>query len=144
MRLLHTLVAVAAVLCAGAAVAQTPVAIPPDPSGAVTFVMPSGNVACIYTPPGGSSVYVPLDGGPELSCDRAEPTYLRFTLARAGPAMVMGDVGDPSCCGGTSVLPYGTSLQLPPFTCTSAQSGLTCRRADGNGFLISKARIEAY
>lgn len=144
MRPLTAVLALAVLFTAGSAAAQTPVAIPPDPSGAYTFVMPSGNVACIYTPPGGSAVYVPLDGGPELSCDRAAPTYLRFTLARSGPAMVLGDVGDPSCCGGTSVLPYGTSLQLPPFTCTSAQNGLTCKRADGNGFFISKARIEAY
>jgi hypothetical protein len=120
-----------------------PVYFTPDPSGAITFIMPSGNVACIYTPAGGSSVYVPADGGPELSCDRAEPTYLRFTLSASGPTSVIGDVGDPSCCGGTNSFAYGQTWSMPPFSCTSATTGLVCKRG-GSGFTISKAKIEAH
>ena len=120
-----------------------PVSFFPDASGAITFVMPSGNVACIYTPAGGSSVYTPLDGGPELSCDRAEPTYLRFTLAASGPAQVTGDVGDPGCCGGSNSFAYGASWTMAPFSCTSASTGITCKRG-GNGFSIAKAKIEAH
>lgn len=141
----HVLAAAAHLLWMGPAAAQAPIALPPDPSGATTFVMPSGNVACIYTPAGGSSVYMPADGGPELSCDRAAPTYLRFTLSASGPAWVMDNVGDPSCCGGASSFPYGTMVYLPPFVCTSATNGLSCQRStDGHGFFISRARIEAY
>ncbi len=120
-----------------------PVVFVPDASGAITFLMPSGNVACIYTPAGGSSVYVPADGGPELSCDRAEPSYLRFTLSATGPANVIGDVGDPGCCGGTNSFAYGQSWNMAPFSCVSANTGLTCKRG-GNGFTISKAKIEAH
>ena len=46
------------------------------------FVMPSGNIGCTYIPEGGTDVYEPVDGGPELSCDRIEPKYLRATLGR--------------------------------------------------------------
>jgi len=52
----------------------------PTDQGQVMFDMPSGNVGCIYTPRGGTSFYVPEDGGPELSCDRVEPSYVRVTL----------------------------------------------------------------
>lgn len=131
-----------ATLSAAPAVAG-PVFFGPDASGAITFVMPSGNVACIYTPAGGSSVYTPADGGPELSCDRAEPTYLRFTLAASGPAEVRGDVGDASCCGGTNTLAYGSTWSMPPYACTATSAGLDCKRG-GNGFFIAKAKISAY
>src|SRR5579862_4910497 len=126
------------------ALAAGSVAFAPDPSGAVTFVMPSGNIACIFTPAGGSSVYVPADGGPELSCDRAAPSYLRFTLAASGPATVVSNVGDPSCCGGSNTFAYGLTWWAAPFSCTSSSTGLSCRRADGHGFFISKAKVQAY
>ena len=126
------------------ALAGGSVAFGPDPSGAVTFVMPSGNIACIFTPAGGSSVYMPADGGPELSCDRAAPSYLRFTLAASGPARVISNVGDPSCCGGSNTLGYGLTWWAAPFSCVSATNGLSCRRADGHGFFISKAKVSAY
>jgi hypothetical protein len=129
---------------AASALAAGTVAFAPDPSGATTFVMPSGNIACVFTPAGGSSVYVPADGGPELSCDRAQPSYLRFILGAFGPAQAISAVGDPSCCGGTSTFAYGLTWQQAPFTCTSSTSGLACRRDDGHGFFISKAKINTY
>lgn len=142
--MLARLVGLAIGLVASAGVAAAaPVTFYPDASGAITFIMPSGNVACIYTPAGGSSVYTPADGGPELACDRAAPTYLRFTLAASGPAEVRGDVGDPSCCGGTNTFPYGATWTMAPFSCTAATTGLTCKRS-GNGFSIAKAKIEAH
>ena len=145
MRLPGNALAVIAVLFAGSALAQSPMPLPPDPSGATTFVMPSGNIACIYTPAGGSSVYVPVDGGPELACDIAEPNYLRLVLADNGPAQLLNGVSDPSCCGGTTTLPYGQWAFLPPFVCRSGQSGLTCQHnTTGHGFFMSKAQIQAY
>jgi hypothetical protein len=130
-------------MAAATGASAAPVSLVPDPSGAITFIMPSGNVACIYIPAGGSSVYMPADGGPELSCDRMEPTYLRFTLAASGPTQVIGNVGDPSCCGGTNTFDYGNTWTLDGFTCTSAATGLVCKRG-ANGFTISKAKIEAH
>ncbi|SFG82090.1 hypothetical protein [Ensifer sp. OV372] len=48
------------------------------------FAMPSGNIGCIYTPAGGTSVYQPADGGPELACDIVAPRYVRATLWPGG------------------------------------------------------------
>src|SRR6218665_995514 len=60
------------------------------------FVLPSGNIGCIYTPEGGTDVYVPEDGGPELACDRVEPRYVRAILSAKGPGRLLKNVGDPS------------------------------------------------
>src|SRR5665213_1815715 len=51
--------AAAACLMAATSVAKAsgPVYFNPDASGSTSFVMPSGNVGCIFTPVGGSSVY---------------------------------------------------------------------------------------
>src|SRR5262249_31988932 len=109
----------------------------PNVMGQVTFVMPSHNVECTYTPKGGTLVYRPFDGGPELSCDRREPTYLRFVLT---PKSVrrFDNVGDQSCCGAGNVFAYGARWSKGPFTCVSAESGLTCKRGAGRGFVIGR------
>ena len=83
----HTLVAVA-ILSFGAAPLQA-AGLPqstfePSQGGQISFTTPSDNIECIYTPKGGGGTYVPEDGGPELSCDRLAPVYLRFTLAASG------------------------------------------------------------
>jgi hypothetical protein len=145
MAMLARLLCLAVTLVAATATAEAAyISFYPDPSGAITFVMPSGNIDCIYTPAGGSGVYVPPGGGPELSCDRAQPIYLRFVLENTGPAQMIGNVGDPGCCGGTNGFPYGMTWRMAPFTCTSSTKGLTCTRDDGHGFFISKAKVQAY
>jgi hypothetical protein len=118
-------------------------AFPPNPSGQVEFVMPSGNIGCIYTPEGGTPVYKPADGGPELSCDRIEPDYLRFVLGRSGPAVVHFDVQDASCCSAINRLAYGDSWAKGEFSCASTTSGLTCIRG-ANGFFISRSRTSVW
>ncbi len=110
---------------------------------AQTFVMPSGNIGCIYIPEGGTNVYQPEDGGPELSCDRMEPKYVRATLGRSGKAVILSNVGDQGCCGGDRTVDYGETWSAGPFTCYSERTGLTCERDDGHSFLLSRARIRA-
>jgi len=117
---------------------------PSEPQGYTAFAMPSGNVECIYTPAGGSSVYKTADAGPELSCDRASPKYLRFTLTAHGKAEMLSDVGDQSCCGAKNILPYGRSWRGGPFYCESAEDGLTCMTEEDHGFLISRKKVKAY
>ena len=107
------------------------------------FVMPSGNIGCVYIPEGGTDVYQPEDGGPELSCDRMEPKYVRATLGRSGKAVILSDVGDQGCCGGDSTVDYGQTWSAGPFTCYSERTGLTCERNDGHSFLLSRARLRA-
>ena len=41
----------------------------------------------------------------------------------------------------TPVLPYGTRMVLGPFSCLSAQAGVTCTITSGKGFRISSAGI---
>lgn len=107
------------------------------------FVMPSGNIGCTYIPEGGTDVYQPPDGGPELSCDRIEPKYLRATLGRSGKATVLSDVGDQGCCSADRTIAYGEVWRGGPFTCYSERTGLTCERADGHSFLLSRAHVRA-
>jgi len=116
----------------------------PDASGATFFVTPSQNIGCVYTPVGGSTVYVPEDGGPELSCDRVVPKYLRFVLGASGPANLIDNVGDAGCCTSENPLPYGTKWRIEPFTCESETTGLSCQRDDGHGFFVSKAKVSVY
>lgn len=107
------------------------------------FVMPSGNIGCVYTPAGGTAVYQPEDGGPELACDIVAPRYVRATLGRSGVAAINRAVGDPSCCSAGQVLDYGETWSRGPFSCLSQRTGLSCRRDDGHGFRLSRARVSA-
>src|SRR5262245_63796855 len=83
----------------------------------VQFVLPSGNIGCIYTPKGGVPAYQPVDGGPELSCDRVEPEYVRIILGPEGNAVLHKDVGDASCCSDGTVIGYGKRWQDVTFIC---------------------------
>ncbi|WP_349435736.1 hypothetical protein [Pararhizobium sp. A13] len=107
------------------------------------FVLPSGNIGCVYTPEGGTEVYRPADGGPELSCDRVAPRYVRATLSRDGAAILVRDVGDQGCCSAGSVLDYGETWTAGPFSCLSTRTGLSCERNDGHSFFLSRRRIDA-
>ena len=123
--------------------AQTPqpVTFRAEASGQTSFVMPSQNIGCTYTPAGGTPLYKPFDGGPELSCDRIDPTYVRVVLTPSSLRR-FDLVDDQGCCGVENVFAYGSRWSAGPFTCESATSGLTCMRGDGRGFVISRATVE--
>ena len=106
-------------------------------------MLPSGNIGCVYTPQGGTDVYRPVDGGPELSCDRVEPRYVRATLAASGAAMLLNEVSDRGCCSAGPVLDYGETWAAGPFSCLSTRTGLSCARNDGHSFFLSRRRIDA-
>ena len=124
---------------------KTPVTVPETKTVGrqEEFVLPSGNIGCIYTPEGGTEVYQPADGGPELACDRVEPRYVRATLSRKGAARLAHDVGDPSCCSAGPVLDYGQAWSAGPFSCLSTRTGLSCERNDGHSFFLSRKRLAA-
>jgi len=109
----------------------------------IEFVMPSGNIGCIYTPEGGTDTYEPAGGGPELACDRVEPSYVRVILGPKGKAKRYNDVGDASCCGSDNVFDYGEIREMGPFSCSSETTGLTCMRGS-HGFSMSRKAIEVY
>jgi hypothetical protein len=114
-----------------------------QPGGQIAFVMPSGNIGCTYTPAGGAPHYIPADGGPELSCDRIEPVYLRFVLGRAGPAVRIENVGDPGCCAAENAFAYGARWEFDGYYCESEKTGLTCLRG-ANGFFISRKETTVW
>ena len=111
--------------------------------GQVEFVMPSGNIGCIYTPEGGTSFYQTWDGLAEIQCDRVEPNYVRAILGGQDGGMLLDDVGDASCCSLTQKFDYDRVVTLGPFQCLSERRGLTCARADGHGFFLSRALVQA-
>jgi hypothetical protein len=115
----------------------------PNEKGQVDFMMPSGNIGCIYTPEGGTDIYEPVGGGPELSCDRVEPAYVRVTLGPHGKAVREDEVGDASCCGSENVFQYGEDWEMDDFVCTSATTGLDCSRGS-HGFSISRKVIKTW
>jgi hypothetical protein len=116
---------------------------PADEQGLIEFMMPSQNIGCVFVPEGGTAVYEPRDGGPELACDRVEPRYVSVVLGPEGPAIVIEEPGEAPCCSGP-VLDYGNTWAEGPFRCTSERTGLTCQREDGPGFSIARAKIEAF
>jgi hypothetical protein len=121
--------------------AQTAEKFPAAANGQITFVMPSKNIGCTFTPAGGTAVYKPFDGGPELSCDNIKPKYVRAVLTPK-KIRTFNNVGDQDCCGVENVLKHGARWSQGPFTCDSAESGLTCKRADGRGFTIGPKGIK--
>jgi hypothetical protein len=143
--LLFCLPLLALVVSLAAAIAQSSNAVtfPTASNGQISFVTPSHNIGCTFTPAGGTPVYKPFDGGPELSCDRVKPKYVRLVLT---PKTVhrFDDVGDQDCCGVENVFAYGARWSQGPFSCESAESGLTCKLADGRGFSVSSAAIKVY
>ncbi|MFG1798508.1 hypothetical protein [Nocardia sp. NPDC049149] len=51
----------------------------------------------------------------------------------------VGEPSDGGNRGGGRVLPYGASITVGPFTCSSAENGVTCTNdSTGNGFQISR------
>ena len=135
-------VALAALLVAPAFAAQQE--FDENDAGQIEFNMPSGNIGCLYTPEGGTDVYEPAGGGPELICERVEPRYVTVILSFEGEAEVIKDPGEQSCCGADNIFKYGNSVALDGFYCTSKRSGLACENDDGHGFTMARAGIETY
>ena len=101
-----------------------PAVIAPDGNGQVAFTRPSNNVDCLYTPDGGT------------------PVYIRFVLGSQGRATKIVNPGEQPCCSDVARLAYGSRWRVPPFTCESSSEGLACRRDDGHGFVVSRTRAE--
>lgn len=115
----------------------------PSDNGQIEFATPSGNIGCLFTPKGGTDVYEPKGGGPELICERVEPAYVTVILGPEGEPEMIEDPGEQSCCGSENILEYGNSVDLEDtFTCAVETTGLTCERDDGVGFSMARAGIE--
>ena len=111
----------------------------------VGFVMPSGNIGCIYTPRGGTDTYQPADGGPEINCDRIAPSYVNIRLSPKGPAVLTDNPGEQGCCGGDNVFAYGNTASFDGFACSASDAGLICETPDKkHGLCLSRTRTLHY
>jgi len=116
----------------------------PNKQGQIEFQLPSGNIGCLYTPEGGTDVYDPIDGGPEIICDRIDPDYVRVILGPESEAEAEFDPGEQPCCSGPK-LNYDSEVKLDGFICYAETTGLNCQTTSGeHGFLISKAHVVTY
>lgn len=100
----------------------------------IQFKMPSNNVGCYY------------EGAPKdvLSCIRYEPTVMGVFLDRNDAFASQPEIWGPALVGeGVMVLDYGQSLELGGITCTSKQTGLTCK-GYGHGFTVSRSNVDTY
>ena len=140
------LVCVAAPLIAAGAASPSspPVAIVADADGQIMFTTPSNNIGCTFTPAGGTTVYMPRDGGPELVCERISPRYVTVIMGPKGAVQRIDNPGEQGCCGIGPVLGYGQTWVHGPFTCQSRTTGLTCRHKDGRGFSLNRASIKVF
>jgi hypothetical protein len=125
----------------GSAVAAEQAFAPRD-NGQIEFTMPSGNIGCLYTPEGGTDTYVPAGGGPELICERVEPSYVTVILSDVDEAQVIEDPAEQSCCGAENIFEYGNTVELEGFECESTETGLICENDEGYGFSMARAGIE--
>ena len=139
----RTLFAALATVLFGIATPALATDFPANADGQIAFGTPTGNIGCVYTPAGGTAVYQPVGGGPELQCDRVHPTYQRVILGPHGAAKKYVNVGAASCCGGDPALAYGSTWAKGGFSCLSTVKGLVCSRGS-HGFKISKKGISAY
>jgi hypothetical protein len=142
----------ALLLCAAAALAAA------GSAGAKTLPgisSPSGNIRCLL-----------VSAAPEeLLCDLKQADYASklvhhcasapyfvdwagFSLSAAGKSVV-------ACAGGPAYDPstehpryatiaYGRSWHRGPFTCRSAQSGMTCINSAGHGFFLSRQAWRSF
>ncbi len=105
-----------------------------------SFSTPSRNIGCTFSR---------FDGVWRARCDvfshtwraPARPASCDFDW---GSAMRMGRTTRPrflcvsDAAGGSSILAYGRTRRIGPFTCRSLQSGLRCTNAAGHGWKLSK------
>ena len=114
----------------------------------VFFRSPTGNINCLIA----TGSYA------EVRCDLTElvPSFTRRPDdcdLDWGDSFVVADGADKgglSCHGdtvrdpGAAVLDYGHSIEVGPFVCNSAKTGMTCTNALGHGFSVARAKQSVF
>lgn len=105
----------------------------------VNFRMPSKNIHCQYrsTAPAGlrCDIFSKLRPPPSGRC--TEGVWSAVTMTRTGKARPIC-ISDTVYTPKAPVLAYGRTWKVGGFTCTSKQTGLTCRNLRGHGFFLSR------
>jgi hypothetical protein len=106
-------------------------------NGTIDFDTPSMNMCCSYVPDASDAAH--------LSCSREKPKYWTVILEDSGKMTVYKNPGEvPGCGYGKplgNVLGYGENWSAGGFTCTSAQTGLTCKLGR-KGFSLSRKGLK--
>lgn len=113
------------------------------------FMMPSGNIACMFY--GGKIVRCDLMNYGTLNLVGLNNAYIPISKANCpvgnwGDAFELSQTGraSPLCHGDTIYDPnlpklnYGSSLTKNNITCQSQSNGLTCKNTSGHGFFINR------
>ncbi len=128
------------------------------------FRSPSGNIRCLFLPPGRDDTGHPLPS--QLQCSIAQADYAEKLQARCmapsragvdwhGWSLSPTGKGMIVCSGGIlynpdtqrpsyGTLPYGESWRQAVFTCWSRVTGVSCRSRHGHGLLISRQAWRAW
>jgi hypothetical protein len=98
------------------------------------FQTPSKKIACRIYDEGTGLV---------IRCDLYFLNDRAVRMTRTGKARlihVTDAIGDPKA----SVLGYGKTRRVGPFTCTSRRTGLSCHNRNGHGFTVSRERQSVH
>ncbi|MGB2557872.1 hypothetical protein [Cellulosimicrobium cellulans] len=118
---------------------------PAEPTVSETFASESRNITCEVTDVSATCVIAQLGTQP-APVDGCDGTVgYKVVLDADGsvdqPCVPAAEQPQPAP-GDTAILDYGTSKTVGPFTCDSAETGMTCRDdATGKGFTIARAGI---
>lgn len=121
-------------------------AAPPVSTGNA-FQTPSGNIACVTSPPG-----EPLSLRCDLAVNEAKPPKRpRHCELDWGNAFALGETGRATrlCYGDTAagehpVLAYGATWKRGGVECVSSEKGLRCVNRDGHGFDLSRRKQRLF
>ncbi len=112
------------------------------------FKTPDGNIICTLV--GGAVNGVTLG---VAKCGIKKANWSQPKACPAGWGFIfmtstIGVKGSPSCVDNTiapkAVLAIGKKTSLAGITCSSAKKGVTCIKANGHGFFISRASYKLF
>ena len=119
-----------------------------DESERVQFRTPSDNIHCLVSSADAAIDCEIIDVTtfstlPERPADCDLEWGQRFSMKDTGEAQLIC-TGDTVRDYKSTIVPYGETFSYGQLTCESTEAGLTCKNADGHGFMLSKARQELF
>lgn len=108
------------------------------------FYTPSRNISCGITGDGVRCDVMKHDWVPPPKPVQCEYDY-GFTLVLGHEGPKFGCVSDAVVSVETVIVPYGTSVRQPGFSCDVTEAGVTCRDSrNSHGFFVSKASYDLF
>lgn len=112
--------------------------------GLVGFQSPSKNIGCVVSAGSARCDIAKRDWAPPRKPASCDVDYGQgLTISRSGSRGRFVCAGD-TALGSGKILAYGRSVKRGGMTCTSRESGVTCKNARGHGFRISRASYRVF